>query len=64
MNQETNTTQSGVYTVNVLRGSESEVSAQIASLMGTRRLGVEFNCLGVTWDALNDELVAVLVYTT
>lgn len=64
MNQETNTTESGAYIVNVLRGSESEVSAQIASLLGNRRLGTEFDCLGVTYDTSNNEIVAVLVYTT
>lgn len=64
MNQETNTTESGVYTVNVLRGSEAEISSQVASLMANRRMGTEFNCLGVTWDATNNEIVAVLVYTT
>ncbi|MCW4015467.1 MAG: hypothetical protein NWF06_03775 [Candidatus Bathyarchaeota archaeon] len=64
MNEETNTTQSGVYTVNVLRGSEAEVSAQIASLLGTRRLNTELHCLGTLWDATNNEIVAILVYTT
>lgn len=64
MNQETNTTQSGNFTINVLRGSEAEVSAQIASLMGTKRLGVEFNCLGTLWDATNNEIVVILAYTT
>ena len=57
-------TSSGAWTVNTCRGSQAEISTQIAGYLGSRRLGTEFFVLGSYWDGTQNEAVAILLYKT